>query len=306
MKKIEKIIFLIILLSIVHIFLEELAVIFNWTTPTKHLLIWMGFTFDFIFTVEFLTRYISALKRKQAKNYFFNENGWIDFFASIPLLLFYSGIRVYYLITITSPIVFYQSSILGIFRTFKLLRVVRILRFMRILKTLGNLFQSKMENIRRNIIAVTSISLGSLILGFFIIKLIFSFLNWPGLEIFKYKREIQYRNLINIAKEYSQRLGSPFESEIKNVFKNEKRVLTIFFNNKKIFNKYNDAVLFNKYDIDDLWLAEKDNVDVLFTVIDVNKQIARKNIELLFIILSVLIGLLCFYIPYYEKKILES
>ncbi len=301
MKKWDKIIFLLVILSIVHIFLEELGVIFGWTIDTRHLLIWIGFAFDLIFTIEFLAKYFGALKKNNVKNYFLYEGGLIDFFASIPLLFFYSGIRVYFLITITSPVIFYSSSMVSILRTIKLIRVVRLLRFMRILKIVGSTMQWRAENFRKNIMVVATISLGSLIIGIFLIKFIFLGLGWPGLEIFKYKRSIQYRNLITIAENYSDKLKSSVDDEILNVFKNEKRVLRISDGDNTLFSKYNDSVLFQKYDVDDLMVLDKDNIKVLFTVIDVNKQIAKANLELIFIIMVVLIGILVFYIPFYKK-----
>ncbi len=300
MKKWDKIIFSLVILSIIHIFLEELGVIFNWQIDTRHLLIWVGFAFDFIFTIEFIVKYFGALKKGNAKNYFYYEGGLVDFFASIPLLLFYSGIRVYFLLTI-SPVIFYSSSLLSVLRTIKLIRVVRLLRFMRILKIVGTSFQWQAENFKKNVMVVTTISLGSLIIGVFLIKLIFLGLGWPGLEIFKTKRSIQYRNLITIAKDYSEKLKTPINNELKNIFKNEKRVLRISNDENIIFSKYTDKQLFKRYDVDDLMQLNKDNVNVLFTVIDVNKQIAKNNLEIIFFILIVLIGILVLYIPFYKK-----
>ncbi len=301
MNKWDKLIFFIIILSIIHLFLEEIGVILGWTISFRHLLIWIGFTFDLIFTIEFIIRYSIAHKNGRVKEYMYYEGGLVDFFASIPLLLFYSGVRVYFLVTITSPLIFYSSSMIGIFRAIKLIRIVRLLRFMRILKIVGRTFQWKIENFRKNIMVVSTISIGSFIVGIFLIKLIFVSLGWPGVEIFKYKRSIEYKKLINIAEDISTRFNTNFSAEVERIFQNQIRALQVSIKDKILISKYSDEELFEKYDVDDLMLLQYNNVNILFTVIDVNKQIAKNNIELIFLILIVLSGILIFYIPFYKK-----
>ncbi|MBN1899124.1 MAG: hypothetical protein JW827_10125 [Spirochaetes bacterium] len=306
MKKTELVIFVVIILSIFHIFIEEVGIILQWPIHVRHLLIWIGFVIDLIFTIEFATRFIIALKNKESYKYLFSQGGWIDFFASIPLLLFYSGIRVYYLSTISSPVIFYQSSLIALLRVFKMIRLVRILRFMRIVKLFGNLFQAKMENIRKNIFAVTSIAIGSMIIAFFVMKILFHLLNWPDVEVFKEKRVIQYRNMVILAENLSQKYGTKLEKQLLIIFKSENNVLSISVNNEKIFSVYTDEELFKKYDVDDLMIMEKDHVNILFNTIDINKQIAKNNIEFLVLILAIVLGLFFFYIPYYERQIMAK
>lgn len=50
-------------------------------------IIWIGLGFDVFFTMEFLTRFYLALSNGRGSQYFFRERGWVDFLASIPLLL---------------------------------------------------------------------------------------------------------------------------------------------------------------------------------------------------------------------------
>ena len=95
----ESIVIAAILLVLVQTFLEDFAVLIGWSWDIRKVLLFAGFFFDLFFTVEFLARLYAAVYNGRGATYFFRERGWIDFAASIPLLLLSSGPAVLALLT---------------------------------------------------------------------------------------------------------------------------------------------------------------------------------------------------------------
>jgi hypothetical protein len=80
-----------VFLALVQIFLEDFVVITHSSWDTRRLLLCTGFGFDLFFTVEFLVGLYTAALNRKARYYLLNGQGWIDFLASVPLLVLYSG-----------------------------------------------------------------------------------------------------------------------------------------------------------------------------------------------------------------------
>ena len=83
-----------ILLVLIQTFVEDLAVLLGWSWTVRKILIFSGFGFDLFFSLEFITRYFSALRKGKAVKYMFQERGWVDLIASLPLLFLSSGPEV--------------------------------------------------------------------------------------------------------------------------------------------------------------------------------------------------------------------
>ena len=88
---VESIVILAILLVLIQTFLEDYAVLAGWSWNFRKILIFTGVGFDLFFSIEFLIRFFSALMQKKGSIYFMEGKGWIDFLASIPLLVLNSG-----------------------------------------------------------------------------------------------------------------------------------------------------------------------------------------------------------------------
>ena len=88
---VENIVIVVIFLVLVQTFVEDLAILLGWSWHVRKILIFAGLGFDIFFTVEFLTRLFFAISEGRAKHYFLYERGWIDFLASVPLLMLNSG-----------------------------------------------------------------------------------------------------------------------------------------------------------------------------------------------------------------------
>ena len=87
----ENLVILAIVLVLVQTFLEDLATLLSWSVSVREALLIAGFFFDLFFTVEFIVRGYDAWRYRRFGYYFWYDRGWIDFLASVPLLLLNSG-----------------------------------------------------------------------------------------------------------------------------------------------------------------------------------------------------------------------
>ncbi len=165
---------LIILLVIVQMFLEAVATAFYWSANIKNALTVSGFVFDLFFTIEFLIRLFTSFVRRDAKRYFFSRMGWIDFLASVPLLVFTSGPALLAMIagvTLTGGGRFF--NILKLVRAVRMARVLRLLRALRIIPEIKNkeavMTQRHVTRIAAMIIVVATVAvMGMAAVGIFV------------------------------------------------------------------------------------------------------------------------------------------
>lgn len=133
----EGFIFLFIILVIMQTFGEEFAVFRGYSVQVRKYLLIAGFAFDFIFSVEFISRLSVSGKKKKTGTYFAREGGIIDLLSSLPLLLLNSGPLLYMTFLAGGNVLFFSIGGLSFLKIVKLIRAIRILRFFRALKILG-------------------------------------------------------------------------------------------------------------------------------------------------------------------------
>ena len=299
----ENFFLLVIILSIIQLFSEEFAVISNWMVSTRHTLIYLGFIFDLIFTIEFIIRLTISARKGKAVIYLKYERGWIDFLASIPLLLFYSGPMVYSIFRIANVASFSQLASFKTLKLLKIIRISRILRLLRILKVFGKISKTAAKMVKHHIATVTTTALGALILGLFIIQILFKLLNWPGIEIFGEERKLQYRSIINKATVLSAKFNITKNQALNILFVTENRILKLSNNDEIIIEKHDLKEMLANFDLDDLSYLELDDVSIWYHIKDINIQMANNNIEIFLLVIFILCGLIFLYSKHFIKYI---
>jgi hypothetical protein len=167
----ERLVVIAILLVLVQTFLEDVARVSGWNWTIRRVLVITGFGFDLFFTIEFLIRFFSAAARRQAGEYVFQRKGWIDLFASVPLLLFNSGPRMAVMFLGGGPI----GTLGGVFNVLKVakaIRIARILRLLRVLKVFKNIKYTGSVMAQRHVARITSTAVTVTVLTIVLITLI--------------------------------------------------------------------------------------------------------------------------------------
>ncbi len=153
----ETVVVVVILAALVHTFLEDIAVLGSWPSSARALIVWLGLGFDLFFTFEFFTRLYLAIAERKGIEYFFRRRGWIDFLASIPLLLFSSLPNALALLA-GAGLVSGLGSFLNVLKVIKAVRIARILRLLRVIKLFRGIRYAHSILVQNHIAMITTIS----------------------------------------------------------------------------------------------------------------------------------------------------
>jgi hypothetical protein len=177
----ESLVIAAILFVLVQTFLEDFAVLSGWNVEIRNKILLAGFFFDLFFTIEFLTRLYYAIMVGKVGRYLSVERGWIDFLASVPLLMFNSGPLALTLLT-GQGIAVGLGGILNLLKVIKAIRIARILRFLRIVKIFRRIKNVSSPMAQRHIASITAISVTVLVLSLLFFTVFSSSLQLDGLD----------------------------------------------------------------------------------------------------------------------------
>jgi hypothetical protein len=185
MKKIgdffEAFIVVVIVVALAHTFMEDFSILAGWTVGARRWIIWAGLGIDIIFTIEFFCRLYFALSRGQAADYLFRQRGWIDFVASIPLLLFNSLPSALALLA-GAGLITGLGSFLNVLKVIKAVRIARILRLLRVVKLFRRIRYARSPLAQRHIAIITTISVTVFVTWVLVANLLGSLGMIPGLD----------------------------------------------------------------------------------------------------------------------------
>ncbi len=302
-KAVEFTIFSLILLVIIQTIVEDLAVLLNWEVSFRKLLIVTGFIFDLIFTIEFLVRLYWAIVERRVTEYLFKERGWIDFLASVPLLMFNSGPELLSLFTGGSLFIMF-SGVLNILKVLKAVRIARVLRFLRVIKIFKNIKYAESVMAQRHIAKITSLTITSIVFILFVFSSLSSFILIPGLETDYIRRQ---ESLVRLAdKTY---LASAQESRLSSTI-NEldlSLIKIIDKNDTVLFSRFGDDMLDKYYMKEDLTVRSNSTgtLRVIFDHKPIGQGIAMQNILVFTIIIIIMICYLFIYSPHFALTVTD-
>jgi len=130
--------------------------------------------------VEFLIRSWDALTRRSFRNYVFRENGWVDFVASVPLLIFTSGPSLFALLEGTSFAG--TGALIGLLKVVKAVRMARVLRLLRLLKIFRRIRFADSVMVQRHTVRIVTTAAATLIFASTAIGTVFAFTEATGTE----------------------------------------------------------------------------------------------------------------------------
>ena len=305
MKKIlENFIILAIILVIFQTIFEELAVVMKLSRDTKHLLIFTGFVFDAIFSLEFLLRFGLALKNKRTRKYLGSELGWIDFFSSLPLLLLNSGPMFVLLSTGDTSMVEINAGAIGVMNVLKLAKVVRvsrILRVMRFLKLLKNIkfLNSKITQKHNNFIVSTVITVMIVTIMAMNISSLWSLDNLQQIRKENYQRVLTQSLDISLLyqKDYLSEVLLP-------ILKDDPAVFLAEFQGRNIY--YVEKPDMSLVEINNVKTLEFNQLTLYYVDHDAMILEARFNLVIIFMIIFSVIALLILYARKFALEISDT
>lgn len=295
----ETFIVVAILLVLIQTFMEDFAVLAHWDWNLRRILIFTGFGFDLLFTVEFLIRYFSALSRGEAGYYFLEGRGWIDFLASIPLLLLNSGPTVLSLM-LGGSIVFGLGSMLNILKIVKAIRIARILRLLRILKLFRRIKHISSPMAQRHMTKTNTLTVSTVVFTLFIFTLIAGFSSLPSIGSGEQKqRAAGIEMFIN-----GPSSAIPSQKALT-LSRYEPDLLIIKHGNTTIYSRYSNAFYNKKFGAGDFSFFEENGWSFFFDNRDILQVQSLYNILFFLIVIMLVVMSLLYYGPHFALTVTD-
>ncbi len=299
-----------IFLVLIQTFMEDFSVLLDWTIPWRNYLLFAGLVFDIIFTIEFLFRMGFAIYRGKVKEYIFYKKGWIDFIASVPLLLFSSGPVVWTIITKAGILAGFSGNFFNILKVIKAIRIARILRLLRVLKIFKQIKHIDSKMVQRHIGKITALCISSLVFVLFIFTIFSNLSFFPSIG-----KDYRGKHKIAIETVLSKKLY--LEKGRMDDFARYSDIIAIKRNGKKIYlkydvNYYSDHFGFKNEDYSYFSLEEsariyntRDNFEFFFDIRALHAGQAGENIMFFAIVIVMVFVILVYYSPHFAMTVTD-
>jgi hypothetical protein len=288
-------------LVIVQTFLDEYSRYAHWTVDTRNILLYTGFLFDLIFSIEFTLRSIWSKHEKGFFHYLIHERGWIDFLSSFPLLLLDSGPAIYLLFfghLHESPS---ALEVINIFKVIKAIRVTRILRLIRIIKIFGKIHNAESKMAQHHTSEISTIAVFTTIvvlLGFAVFGIKSGF-NLTDL------RNSQYAKSLESVEKIGKSTNTPVREIAHMLYDNDNNVLMVYIDKELVHYKIDANTFDHYYDSEDFSKVVSGPVTLYVSHIDINKQIARDHIQSFFVIIFLVLAFMVIYTRHFVQNITD-
>jgi len=135
-----------------------------WPWYLRRWLVFSALVFDSIFTLEFTARAFVSQYQGRFSPYIRKEFGWVDFLASVPLLILDSGPRF---LSVISGAPFFSILVGGLatLRLVRLIRMIRLLRLLRLVRATAGIPSRRVEGAQGPLTTMTALILGGLVFG---------------------------------------------------------------------------------------------------------------------------------------------
>ncbi len=296
----EAVVIVVILLSLIQTFLEDFAVVSGWSMMARTKLSISSFCFDLFFTIEFLVRLYYAIVNRRTMEYLTRGRGWIDFLASIPLLMFNSGPTLLAIILKGSTMV-NISGIFNVLKVIKAIRIARILRFLRIIKLFRNIRYVDSKMAQRHIANITTLSITVVVFSLFLITLTSLGFRLPGIATNLYQRELRTANILVKAEKTEKQLTFT----IQQLDKYDTNLLIVKKDGKTIYSRYKNGYYRENFGPGDYSYFSKNGLELFFDSRIVSIQNSLQNILFFIVVLLTVVVFLIFYSPHFAITVTD-
>lgn len=296
----ESVVIAAILLVLVQTFLEDYAVLSGWNVDIRNKLLLAGFFFDLFFTIEFLIRFYYALMGRRVGRYLTLERGWIDFLASIPLLMFNSGPFALTLLT-GSGIALGLGGILNLLKVIKAIRIARILRFLRIIKIFRRIKNVSSPMAQRHVASITAISVTVMVLCLLFFTFFSSTLKINGLDIAFSKQEAATADYL------AENTDNPadFVLALETLKQTRANILIVKYRGQTLFSRFSNDYYSQYFAPGDYSYLSRDGLELFFDQRAYVSQLSRESILFFVIVVLVVLAYLLIYSPHFALTVTD-
>ena len=289
-KALEGAVTALIALVLIQTVVEDIFIILDFPYIYRRILIFTGFAFDLLFTLEFLIRTWNALFRRALGGYLFHQNGWVDLAASVPLLIFTSGPQ---LIALLSGAAFAgPAAMVGLLKIVKVVRMARVLRLLRILKIFRRIRFTESVMVQRHTVRIVTTAAATLIFAAAGAGALFAFIPSFGLEeAWSLNRQAALRSIpadSDSDSESTRKWGRSHSSVL--LLKNEGRTL---------YARENNSYLVSRFGPGDYTVSSSAPYTVWFDLRPAAVSHSRLNLTIFLSTLAVVILIMVTYSPHF-------
>ena len=296
----ESVVIAAILLVLVQTFLEDYAVLAGWNLNIRNKLLLAGFFFDLFFTIEFLTRFYYALMERRVGRYLTLERGWIDFLASVPLLMFNSGPFALTLLT-GGGIALGLGGILNLLKVIKAIRIARILRFLRIIKIFRKIKNVSSPMAQRHVASITAISVTVIVACLLFFTLFSATLQVRGLDTaFSEQQEATADYLF-------AKTDDPvdFVRALQTLKSTRTKLLIVKYRGQTLFSRFSNDYYAQYFAPGDYSYLSRDGLELFFDQRSYVSQLSRESILFFVIVVLVVLAYLLIYSPHFALTVTD-
>ena len=268
----ENIVIVAIILVLIQTFLEDFAVLAGWSWSIRRILLFTGFGFDIFFSIEFLSRLYFNFINRRTGVYFWYERGWIDFLASVPLLLLSSGPAVLAYWSGSATIVG-LAAILNVLKVVKAIRIARILRLLRVLKIFTRIRHTESAMAQRHVAKISTVGVTVVVVGILGITVLFSLFTTPSLETEYQQQTVHVLGIIGALPDDQD--GRASVEEIAAV---EPSVLLVQRDARTVYSRYSNDLFDEQFGPTDYGYGEQNGWRVFFDLTPLNAEQSRANL----------------------------
>jgi len=295
---IENIVVVAIILVLIQTFLEDFAVLAGWSWNARRILLFSGLAFDLFFTIEFLTRFYHAFVNRRAGIYFWYERGWIDFVASIPLLLLNSGPSTLAYLSGTATIVGF-GAILNVLKVVKAIRIARILRLLRVLKIFARIRNTDSVMAQRHVAKISTVAVSTIVLTVLVLTILFTLTGTPSLEDEYQERTIEILSYVE-AENLTARANADALEQLTEI---NESVLVVQANGRVVYSRFVQDIYDNEFGPVDYGYGQRNDTRVFFDMRPVNQDQSRVNLIHFGIIVLLVLVFMFYYSPHFALTI---
>ena len=296
----ESLVIAAIVLVLVQTFLEDYAVLAGWDVDIRNKLLLAGFFFDLFFTIEFLIRLYYAIMDRRVGRYLTLERGWIDFLASIPLLMFNSGPFALTLLT-GSGIALGLGGILNLLKVIKAIRIARILRFLRIIKIFRKIKNVSSPMAQRHVASITAISVTVMVICLLFFTFFSSTLEINGLDTAFSQQQSATADYLADKTDHP----ADFVRALDTLKETRSSLLIVKYRGSTLFSRFSNEYYSWRFAPGDYSYLSQDGLELFFDQRAYVSQLSRESILFFVIVVLVVAAYLLIYSPHFALTVTD-